>query len=99
MRFVFDIDDTILYTEIKNGEYILKSRNEELIKIINKLYMQGDVIILHTGRHWNHLENTIRQLRGVNRTALVLGKPPADKYIDDKAETPERFIDEYRQSL
>ncbi len=95
MRYVFDIDDTILYSTVKeNGEYNLTGCNRPLIDKINRLYSAGDVIIIQTGRHWNHLELTIEQLKGagVHYDTLLMGKPVADFYVDDKAMRPEEFL-------
>jgi len=94
--YCFDIDDTILFSECdKNGEYKLLCHNTELVKKINELYNNGDTIILHTGRHWNHLRITIDQLQkvGVKYHTVVPGKPFADLYIDDKGITPQKFLE------
>lgn len=99
MNYCIDIDDTILFSELKDGKYYLKKPNLPLIEIINELFDAGHIIVLHTGRHWNHLELTKKQLlvHNVKYTTLVMGKPVADVYIDDKGMRPEEFIDEYRK--
>ena len=97
MRYVVDIDDTLIFSRIdENGEYILGAYNYGLINIINDLYEKGHEIILHTGRHWNHLSLTKEQLEKGNilYTTLIMGKPVGDYYIDDKAIKPENFIEE-----
>ena len=95
MRYVIDIDNTIFYSEVdENGDYTLVGENRELIDRINKLHSEGNEIILWTGRHWNHLKITEEQLwlSGVRYNTLIMGKPVADFYIDDKAITPEEFL-------
>jgi hydroxymethylpyrimidine pyrophosphatase-like HAD family hydrolase len=94
MKYCFDIDDTILFSELVDNKYVLRGGNKEIIDKINNLYLDGDEIILHTGRHWNHLKNTVTQLRfyGVKYTTLVMGKPVADFYIDDKGLRPDEFL-------
>jgi len=93
MKIVCDIDNTLLYTEFKNNTYIVNSANKELIKKINKAYKQGHLIVLWTGRHWNHLEITLNQLKEnkIKYHSLLMGKPPADIYIDDLSIKPEEF--------
>jgi hypothetical protein len=94
MKFVFDIDDTILYSDYDNGKYNLKGCNQELIDKINKLHFFGHQIILQTGRHWNDLMLTKNQLSyyNVKYHSLIMGKPVADYYVDDKGCTPEEFL-------
>jgi CMP-N,N'-diacetyllegionaminic acid synthase len=93
--FVFDIDNTIIFSEVNgNGFYIMRGANVELLQKINQLYDQGHQIILHTARHWNHLKITQQQLERIQLKyhVLVMGKPVADFYIDDKAVRPDEFI-------
>lgn len=95
MKYVFDIDDTILFSEVdENGNYNLINANLDLIKVINVLYQDGHEIILWTGRHWNHLDITKKQLKKycVCCTTLIMGKPVADFYVDDKSIKPEEFL-------
>lgn len=97
MKLVIDIDDTLLYSTYMNSNYEITGANEELIEIVNKMYNRGNEIILWTGRHWNHLTITETQLRGhgIKYNTLLMGKPTADYYIDDKAIKPEDFINEF----
>lgn len=96
MRFVFDIDGTIFFSKVdRKGKYKIIDINKDLVKIINALYNSGKhEVILHTGRHWNHLATTIKQLRKhcVKYHTIVMGKPVADYYVDDKAIKPEEFL-------
>lgn len=91
---VCDIDGTLILTSYNNGVYTLLSSNSTLIDKLNKKYDEGEMIVLYTGRHWNHLENTLKHLKicGIKYHALVLGKPPADIVIDDKAVRPDEFL-------
>ena len=95
MKFVFDIDDTILFSEIDDkGNYHLKSYDHFFVQKINNLYDKGHQIILWTGRHWNHLDKTKRQLEAIELKyhTLILGKPVSNYYIDDKAMKPLDFM-------
>ena len=97
MTYVFDLDNTILYSTIdNNGEYSIVSVNIQLVKIINELYDNDHTIIIFTGRHWKHLEITREQLCNYNvkYTTLILGKPIADFYIDDLVLRPDEFLKE-----
>ena len=99
MKYVIDIDDTILFSELlDSGKYEIKYPNKELIQIITELYKDNNEIILHTARHWNHLSITQNQLSkySVPYDTLVMGKPVGDCYIDDKGIKPEDFILNYR---
>tara|TARA_X000000368_G_scaffold199442_1_gene157524 strand:- start:12204 stop:12500 length:297 start_codon:yes stop_codon:yes gene_type:complete len=87
--YCFDIDDTICKTEGQNYSESLPIYNR--IKIINKLYDEGNTIIFFTARgyvtkiDWREL--TLNQLQewNVKYHELILGKPHADIYVDDKA--------------
>lgn len=89
MNYVIDIDDTILYstkTECsKCGRINYSIINEDVkeIELINKLYDEGNIIILHTGRNWDSYILTKNQLLdcGVKYHELVMGKPQG-VYVD-----------------
>lgn len=98
MVFVFDIDQTILDSEYKNSEYIIKGFDFNMLIAINNLYSQGHTIIMQTARHWDKFELTQKQLEGCSYHSLVMGNIPADYYINDKNLTPETFIDLYKSS-
>lgn len=94
MIYVFDIDDTILFSIIDNCEYKLVSHDSQMVNKINDLYDKGHSIIIHTGRHWNHLQTTVNQLDhvGVKRHSVICGKPPADFNVDDRSVKPDEFL-------
>ncbi len=98
MIYCFDVDGTICTNT--HGEYERAAPYPEVIREINKLYEEGNRILLYTARgsttglDWVQL--TQRQLRdwNVRYHSLVMGKPTADVYIDDKAIN----IEEWRRS-
>lgn len=94
MRYCIDIDDTIFHSEIVNGEYEITCIYIDMVKTINKLYAAGNLIIIHTGRGWQHYRLTVQQLEqhGVKYHTLVMGKPVADFYVDDKSIMPVDFV-------
>jgi uncharacterized HAD superfamily protein len=97
----FDIDG-IICTNNNNdndNDYIKSKPIEKNIKIINKLYNNGFVIIIFTGRYMGRNNNNIAkakkqglkltklQLRKwkVKYNKLFMGKPSYDLFVDDKS--------------
>lgn len=87
MVYCVDIDGTLCSASEHDPDYIRSMPFNDRIKKINLLYDARHTIILHTGRHWNYLRHTVNQLEkwGVKYHSLVMGKPPADIYVDDRA--------------
>ena len=93
--YCFDIDGTICTNT--DGDYEKAIPFGEVIEKINRLYDSGNKIIFFTGRgsttgiDWYDL--TRKQLKDwkVKYHQLIMGKPYADLYIDDKAIGPEEF--------
>ncbi len=94
--YAFDIDGTICTNTY--GEYEKASPNLKRISFINDLYDSGNKIKLFTARgstsgiDW--YEFTEKQLRewGVKFHELLLGKPEADFFIDDKGCNDELWL-------
>lgn len=91
MRYSIDIDGTICYTP-NNRNYKESKPFIEAIAEVNRLYDEGNYIILFTARgassglDWHEL--TVKQLNnwGIKYNELIdKGKPNADIFIDDKA--------------
>ena len=87
--YCFDIDGTICTNT--DGDYEQAIPFKEVIEKINRLYDKGHKIIFFTGRgsttgiDWFDL--TRKQLKDwqVKYHELIMGKPHADIFIDDKA--------------
>jgi len=104
MTYVFDIDGTICTTSAP--DYANAEPLNERIKVVNKLYDEGNIIFFNTARGMgrtgnNHKEAnriffdmTLEQLEkwGVKYHRLMLGKPSGDIYVDDKGINDERFF-------
>lgn len=104
MTYVFDIDGTICNNT--NGNYISAIPYIDRIKIINKLFDDGNKIIFFTARGMKTYDGniekvyhiyhnfTIEQLNnwGVKYHKLLLGKPSADVYVDDRGKSDENFF-------
>ena len=97
MIYCFDIDGTVCETE--GLDYKEARPIESVVDSINALYEDGHTILMYTARGMGTLkgdlekvystwyEVTKNQLNkwGVKHHQLILGKPAADFYIDDKA--------------
>jgi hypothetical protein len=89
MIYCFDIDGTLCTNT--EGDYTNARAFPEVIAHVNRLYHEGNRIVLHTARgattgiDWR--EETESQLSRweVAYHTLHMGKPSADIYIDDKA--------------
>lgn len=104
MNYVFDIDGTICTNTY--GKYDSASPFKERIQKINRLYDEGNSITFFTARGMNTLnaniekvyekyyEFTSKQLQnwGVKYHKLILGKPSADVYVDDKGINDEDYF-------
>jgi len=95
MIYCFDIDGTLCTST--DGEYAKAEPFQDRIAVVNALYIAGHTIKLFTARgsttgiDWRDL--TERQLLtwGVRYHMLIMGKPEADLFIDDKAFNAEHW--------
>lgn len=104
MRIVFDLDGT-LCTDT-GGEYSLAKPIVDRIAIVNLRYEAGDHITIMTARGMGRTNDRVelakdlfedltkKQLHdwGVKYHRLILGKPSADLYVDDKGEKDVNFF-------
>ena len=87
--YCIDIDDTLCHNI--EDDYAHSSPCLEAMKRVNDLYDQGHTIKLYTGRgsfdKYDWKEFTEKQLKkwGIKHHELIMGKPHADVFIDDKA--------------
>ena len=97
----FDIDGTIC--SLVDGEYGSAAPKQDRIVIINRLYDEGNRIVLFTARgsttglDWNAV--TRKQLRDwdVKFHELHFGKPHYDIYVGDKAMSDIVFFNTFRE--
>lgn len=95
LTFCFDIDGTLCAQEPE--DYTRAVPYEYRIERLNRLFRAGHTIKLFTargsrsGKNWE--SETLTQLEewGLNFHELVLGKPHADYFIDDKAVHSDQF--------
>ena len=96
MIYCFDIDGTLFDTP--GGDYYASKPKHERIAEVNRLYAEGHTIKLYTARgsetgaDWR--EVTLAQLFGANvyYHELIMGKPHADIYVDDKGISDMEFF-------
>ncbi len=83
--YCFDIDG-VLTIETEGHDYPNRTPNREMIKQVNGLHSAGHKIILNTARwgtDWTVTKTWLHKYN-VQYDQLLLGKPKADFYIDDK---------------
>lgn len=93
--YCFDIDGTLCAQESDDYRRAVPYANR--LERVNALFRAGNTIKLFTargsksGKDWE--SETIAQLKewGLNFDELILGKPHADFYIDDKAVHSDAF--------
>ena len=87
--YCFDIDGTICSTPETN--YHLSTPIHERIQVVNKLFQNGHEINFFTARgalsglDWKDLTESQLKAWGVMYHKLIMGKPHADVFVDDKA--------------
>tara|TARA_R100000664_G_scaffold32153_1_gene46648 strand:+ start:71 stop:394 length:324 start_codon:yes stop_codon:yes gene_type:complete len=105
MVYVVDIDGTICSSTV-SGDYEDSAPYMHRIEKINSLYEDGHTIIYFTARGMGrHNNNPVRAVQdfysmtevrlrqwGAKYHELILGKPAADVYIDDKGIEANEFF-------
>ena len=93
--YCFDIDGTLCNQE--ESDYSLARPFRGRIESVNSLFDEGHRIVLFTARgsksgiDWREVTMTQLEKWGLRYHELILGKPHADIYIDDKSIHPDRF--------
>jgi len=114
MRYCIDIDGTIC-TPTVGRDYHKAEPWQDRIKVLNKLYDDGNYIIYFTARamvRFSDLPHSVasvkakevlfeltdKQLKdwGCKYHELIMGKPHADYFIDDKAWPDKVFFNDRR---
>lgn len=107
--YCFDIDGVLCSNTDSN--YLNATPHPEAIAEVNRLYDEGHTIKIFTGRGYvsriDWYGRTVKQLKlwGVKYHELIMGKPNADLFIDDKATNiknwlkPKTLLGEYIADL
>jgi D-sedoheptulose 7-phosphate isomerase len=96
MIYCFDIDGTICTS--CNGNYRLAQPYQTHIAKINDLYEEGHYIKLHTARgsttgiDWSDFTRNQLASWNIKYHELILGKPEASVFVDDRACSPGSFF-------
>lgn len=103
---VFDIDETILTT--KNRDYANSKPIKSVVEKIKNLKNLGWRVVLHTSRGMgrsNNIDDVAKEVEKeikyslkkhqIPYDELILGKTWAALYVDDKAMTPEMFVENF----
>ncbi len=97
MIYCFDLDGTICI-QTTSSKYHEAAPIPEMVKKINKLFDDGNTIKIFTARggttalDWEKFTESQLSDWGVKYHELIMGKPSADFYIDDKSMSPGEFI-------
>jgi hypothetical protein len=97
--YCFDLDGT-LCTDT-HGDYALAEPLPEMVAEVNRLKAAGHHILIFTARgsgtgiDWRQVTEDQLAQWGVLHDRLILGKPPADVYVDDKSVN----VSEYRLAV
>ena len=94
MRYCVDIDGTIC-TPTVGRDYHKAEPWQDRIKVLNKLYDEGNHIIYFTARAMGRFSDQPHSI-AVKYHELIMGKPHADYFIDDKAWPDKVFFDDKR---
>lgn len=108
---VMDIDDTISFSDDYNdvAAYARARPNRPLIRIMQKMAQDGYKFVLFTSRGWISCKESLReaelkyrvqielwlQQHNVPYERLLFGKPFGIFYVDDKAMTPDKFVNDF----
>jgi len=96
MIYAIDIDGTLCDTE--DSDYKNSTPRNDVITKVNQLYDRGNTIKIFTGRgatsgiDWREFTENQLKTWGVKYHELIMGKPKADIFIDDKAVSTKDWI-------
>jgi hypothetical protein len=95
-KYCFDLDGTLCTNT--EGAYEDALPFPDRIASVNKLYEEGHEITIFTARgsetgiDWRELTKRQLEFWGVKHSRLILGKPFAHKYIDDRGMSDTDFF-------
>jgi len=92
-RYLINVDFDGTLTNGENGWIVEPTPNVDHIRIINKLYRKGFIIIIHTARTWDAAPETVAWLirNNVPYHGLFMFKGGSDAYLDDKSSSFEEL--------
>jgi len=96
MIYCFDLDNTLCRTA--GTDYESSTPYRDVIKKVNQLYDEGHTIKIFTGRgstsgiDWRELTENQLKSWGVKYHELIMGKPEADIFVDDRGMNIREFV-------
>lgn len=86
MKLGFDIDHTVMTQGSPELNYTDSKPIQNMVELVNKLYLEGHEVYFFTARHFKHYLYTEKCLRdaGFKFHGLIMGKPSIDLFIDDR---------------
>lgn len=96
--FCFDIDG-VLCNNLPEGDYEHRKPYIKVIELVNKLYDEGHTIKVFTargsksGKDWRRFTEKQLSSWGLKCHELIMGKPHADVFVDDRAMNLETFCE------
>lgn len=109
LRWVFDLDETLVTLPQIPGDYSTVNPITKTINFVNHLYDTGHYIIIHTARHMKTCNGNIELVKekvgqvtketlskyNIQHHDLIFGKPYANIYVDDKSTNPHHWQDRW----
>ncbi len=109
LRWIFDLDQTLVSLPKIRNDYSTVEPLIEKIKFLRHLYETGHYIIIHTARHMKTCNGDIELAKSkigkitedtlhkfnIPYHELVYGKPYGDVYVDDKSTNPLHWSPEW----
>lgn len=97
LLYAVDFDKTL--TKSSSNEWLPADKqepNKEMIEAVREQFIEGKKVVVWTAREWREAPKIAGWLtiHEVPYHGIKMEKGGADKYIDDKAMTPDEFIGE-----
>lgn len=107
LRWVFDLDGTLVGPPRVAGDYSTVDPIDKTVRFLKLLYEKGHYVVIHTARHMKTcggvVSEVINRVGSVTRESLqrfgipyhelVFGKPYGDVYVDDLSTNPLHWQD------
>ena len=99
MVVAVDIDDTLCVDDY--GPFENREPKADMVKLVQRLYEMGHQILIVTARPDRLRDLTIQWLAkyGILYHQLIMEKPRADVYIDDRAMRPDEAVEKLNEVL
>jgi capsule biosynthesis phosphatase len=104
-RLVMDLDGTLCEQTAGGDAYWTAKPKKDVIAMVNRCYDEGWHITIHTARGMRTHNGDVKKIvelyaekthdwlidNGVWFHELLFGKPPGDRYVDDRSMRPDEF--------